>query len=208
MLKKVPLLIILLLLLVGIAALVWFISRPNKTDETVVSRLAKTSGRPAFVVEVEKPRMDRPLGGILPSILETKLVGELRFDQTSPGAKFGNVSQTRLELSADGWDLLIVTDDKGNVTSGTRLIFPIEIAEKLWSLRCRPADQPAGSLEKTARVGSDVLDGHFLIELAKCEDAATGKILDREAGGSRGNAWPQSPLTLRGSFAGLPQSHP
>ena len=44
--------------------------------------------------------------------------------------------------------------------------------------------------------GSGVLDGRFLVELAKCEDAQTGKILDTEAGGNPGDAWPSDPLTL------------
>ncbi len=60
--------------------------------------------------------------------------------------------------------------------------------------------RPSMSQSKT----SDVLDGRFLIELARCEDARTGEFLDTEAGGNPGDAWPSSPLTLRGSFAGLP----
>jgi hypothetical protein len=65
------------------------------------------------------------------------------------------------------------------------------------------------SQSKSSNVlASDVLDGRFLIELAKCEDAATGKILDKEAGGNPGDAWPSQPLTLRGSFAGLPLGSP
>jgi hypothetical protein len=210
---KTSLIIIGLVLLVGLAGLVWLVSRP---DEPIVS----DKSRPSFAVNVEKPRMDRFLGGILPTRLEAKLTGgELRFDHASPGAKIGSVAHDRLELSADGWDLLIVTDEKGLVTSGTRLIFPIEIAEKKWTLRCRPADQTVGYFEATRRpsmsqskssnvLASDVLDGRFLIELAKCEDAATGKILDKEAGGNPGDAWPSQPLTLRGSFAGLPLGSP
>ncbi|MCA1614313.1 MAG: hypothetical protein LC800_09295 [Acidobacteria bacterium] len=49
-----------------------------------------------------------------------------------------------------------------------------------------------------------MLDGRFLVELAACVNVETGKILDTEAGGRPGDAWPSSPLTLRGSFAGLP----
>ena len=50
-----------------------------------------------------------------------------------------------------------------------------------------------------------MLDGRFLVELARCENAETGKVLDTEAGGNPGDAWPSAPLTLRGNFAGLPQ---
>ena len=213
---KTSLLIIVLGLLTGLAGIVWLVSRP---DKTVVS---ETSGSPSFEVNVEKPRMDRFLGGILPTGLEAKLIGgELRFDNTSRGAKIGNVGRDRLELSADSWNLLIETDGKGGIAPGTRLVFPIEIAEKKWTLRCRPADHAVGFLDATTRPsmsesksselpngGSGVLDGRFLIELARCEDAATGKILDTEAGGNPGDAWPSDPLTLRGSFAGLRLSRP
>ncbi|MFZ0061116.1 MAG: hypothetical protein WAL47_03690 [Pyrinomonadaceae bacterium] len=159
--------------------------------------------------------MDRFLGGILPTRLEEKLIGggELRFDQASRGARIDSAARDRLELGADGWDLLIQTDSEGRVAPGTRLVFPIEIAEKQWTLRCRPADPAVGYIQISTRPGSDVLasdilDGRFLIELANCEDAQTGEILDTEAGGSPGHTWPSSPLTLRGSFAGLPHRRP
>lgn len=185
-----------------LACLVWIVSRPDKPDASSVS---DTSRGPSFEVHVEKPRMDRFLGGILPTKIEAKLLGgELRFDHASRGARVGSVRQDRLELYADGWDLLIETDGEGRVAPGTRLLFPIEIAEKLYTLRCRPAEQAVGYLHADTRAGSDVLDGRFLVELAACVNAETGKILDTEAGGSPGDAWPSSPLTLRGSFAGLP----
>jgi hypothetical protein len=213
---KTSLIIIALALLVGLACLLWLVSRPDAPS------VSGTSQGPSFEVNVEKPRMDRFLGGILPTGLEEKLIGgELRFDHTSHGAKIGSVGQDRLELSADGWDLLIETDGKGGIAPGTRLVFPIEIAEKKWTLRCRPADRAVGYFDATPRPsmsqskssevldgGSGVLDGRFLVEIAKCEDAATGKILDTEAGANPGDAWPSQPLTLRGSFAGLPQSRP
>ena len=141
-------------------------------------------------------------------MLEAKLLGELRFDHASHGARIGGVAPDHLELSADGWDLLVQTDSQGKVTPATRLVFPIEIAEKKYSLRCRPADPAKGYLHASTRPGSDVLDGRFLVELAKCENAETGKILDTEAGGDPGQAWPSSPLTLRGSFQGLPPGRP
>ena len=105
--------IIALALIIGLAGLVWFVSRP---EDPVI---ASTSGAPAFEVNVEKPRRDRFLGGILPTKIEAKLIGgELRFDHASPGAKVGSVAHHRLELSADGWDLLIETDGKGRDRSG------------------------------------------------------------------------------------------
>lgn len=200
---KTRLIIIALALAVCLIFLVWFAARPG---EPFSARVSGTSGGPAFEVRVEKPRMDRFLFGILPTKIEAKLLGgELRFDHASAGAKIGSVGQDHLELSANGWDLLIETDGEGRVAQGTRLVFPIEIAEIQWTLRCRPADPAKGYLNASTRPGSNVLDGSFLIELARCEDAKTGEILDTEAGGNPGDAWPSSPLTLRGSFEGMTQ---
>ena len=206
--RKILLIIIALVSLVCLPVVVWLLLRPGEPDAAIIA--STSQGRPAFTVTVEKPRMDRFLGGILPTRLEEKLTGggELRFDQASRGARIGSAGSDRLELGADGWDLLIQTDRAGQVAPGTRLVFPIEIAEKQWTLRCRPADPTVGYLQVSTRPGSDVLDGRFLIELARCEDAQTGKILDTEAGGSPGQAWPSSPLTLRGTFAGLQHRRP
>jgi hypothetical protein len=52
-----------------------------------------------------------------------------------------------------------------------------------------------GYLHATARAGPDVLDGRFLVELATCENAETGKVIK----------WPPAPLTVRGKFEGLPR---
>jgi hypothetical protein len=84
-------------------------------------------------------------------------------------------------------------------------VFPIEIAEVQRTLRCRPADRATGYLHATTRAGSGELDGRFLVEFAACVNAETGKIIDTEAGGNPGDAWPSAPLTVRGSFVGLPQ---
>ncbi|HLL15379.1 MAG TPA: hypothetical protein VK388_09965 [Pyrinomonadaceae bacterium] len=197
---KTSLIIIALALL---ACLVWLVWRPGEPSAAIVP---DASGVPSFEVHVEKPRMDRFLGGILPARVEEKLMGsgELRFGHASRGAWIGSVRHDRLELSADGWSLLIEADGEGMITSGTSLVFPIEIAEVLYTLRCQPADRASGYLRTTTRSGSDVLDGRFLVELASCVNAETGKILDTEAGGRPGDAWPSAPLTVRGSFAGLP----
>jgi len=190
---KTSLIIIALALL---ACLVWLVSRP---DEPVAASVSDTSRGPSFEVHVEKPRLARFLFGILPTKLEAKLFGnggylETAFDHASHGAKIGSVGHDRLELSADGWDLLIETDGEGRITPGTRLVFPIEIAEKQRRLRCRPADRATGYLRTTTRAGSDELGGRFLVELATCENAETGKVIE----------WPPAPLTVRGSFEGLP----
>jgi len=190
-----------------LASLVWLISRPDEREEPDAVGVSDTSPGQSFEVNVERPRMDRALGGILPKKLEAKLFGggELRFDHVSRGARIGSVGLDRLGLSADGWELLVETDGEGRVAPGTRLVFPIEIAEKQWTLRCRPADPGVGYLRTTTRAGSGDLDGRFLVELARCEDAETGEILDTEAGANPGDAWPSAPLTLSGRFTGLPQ---
>jgi hypothetical protein len=196
--------LLIIIALAFLACVVWLILRPGVPHTPGVS---DTSRGASFEVRVEKPRMDRFLYGILPAGVEAKLLGggELRFDHASRGAKVGNVSHDRLELNADGWNLLVETDGEGRIAQGTHLVFPIEIAEKQWTLRCRPAERATGYLRTTARANSDMLDGRFLVELARCVNAETGKIIDTEAGARPGDAWPSAPLTLRGSFAGLRQ---
>ena len=190
-----------LLLVASLVGLVWLGFRPEDQDELVGADVSGTSRGTSFEVSVERPRMDRPFGGILPTSLEAKFFGgELKFSHASRGARIGSVGRDRLNLSADGWDLLIETEGNGVIAAGTRLVFPMEIAEVQYSLRCRPADRASGYLRTNTRAGSDVLDGTFLVELAHCENAETGKILDTEAGGNPGQAWPSSPLTLRGRF--------
>ena len=209
---KTSLIVIALVLLASIVCLIWLGSRPDELDAQTHSNASDTSDTvrgPSFVVRIDKPRMDRFLFGILPTAIEAKLMGgDLRFDQASRGARIGSVGSHHLELFADGWDLLIEIDGEGKIASGTRLVFPIEIAEKQWTLRCRPADRATGYLNATTRAGSGQIDGRFLVELARCEDAKTGEIIDTEAGADPGDAWPAQPLTLRGIFQGLPASRP
>lgn len=185
--------IITIIALASLACLVMLIWRPNEPEAAGVPDMSRG---PSFEVRVEKPRIARPLFGILPAELEEKLEpgGELRFDHTSRGAEIGTVGPHRLELRADGLDLLIETDDGGRIAPGTRLVYPIVLAERQLTLRCRPADGAAGHLRTAVRAGTDELDGSFLVECATCENVATGKVIE----------WPPAPLTVRGSFAGLP----
>ena len=150
-------------------------------------------------MRVEKPRLAPFLFGILTAV-EEKLFGnggylETAFGHASGGAQVGGGAPDRLELRAEGWDLLIETDDGGGVSPGTRLVFPILLAERQRTLRCRPAARPVGYLHAVARANSDLLDGSFVVELAACENAETGKAIE----------WPPAPHTVRGSFAGLPR---
>lgn len=198
--------LLIIVALVLVASVVLLVRLAFRPADPLANSVSDASAGPVFDVNVEKPHLDRAFFGILPAKVEAKLFGvdELRFGHASRGAKIGNVGRDRIELGAEGWDLLIETNGQGAIAPGTLLVFPIEIAEKQWMLRCRPAEQTVGFLEATKRPGSDVLDGRFVVELARCEDAKTGKILDTEAGANPGDAWPDSPLTLRGTFKGLP----
>lgn len=191
---KTSLIIIALALLACLACLVWFGSRPDEPDAVSVS---DTSPGPSFEVRVVMPRSALPLFGILPDSLADKLDGtprELRFDHTSPGAEIVSVEHDRLQLSADGWHLSIESDGEGRITTGTRLVFPLALGGRPVKLRCRPADPAIGYLRTTTRPGANWLSGRFLVELATCENAESGKAIE----------WPPAPLTVRGSFAGPP----
>ena len=190
---KTSLIIIALALVACLVCLVWLGSRP---DETVAESVLDTSQGPAFEVRVVVPRSGLPLGGILPDSLVKKFDGtprELRFDHTSRGAQIGSVGPDRLELRADGWDLFIETDGEGRVAPETRLVFPLGLGGRQVKLSCRPADRATGYLRTTTRAGSDELGGNFLVELATCKNAESGKAIE----------WPPAPLTVRGSFRGL-----
>lgn len=188
---KTSLIIIALALL---ACLVWLGSRPY---EPVGASVSEASRGPSFEVRVVMPRSGLPLGGILPDALVEKLDAtprELRFDHTSRGAQIGSVENDRLELRADGWALFIETDGEGRITSGTHLVFPLGLGGRRVRLDCRPADRATGYLRTTPRAGSDELGGRFLVELATCKNAESGKAIE----------WPPAPLTVSGSFEGLP----
>jgi hypothetical protein len=188
--RKVGLIVVALASVACLVALLW---RPDGPD---VGGAPDASGGPSFEVRVEKPRLARPLFGILPRTLEEKLEpgGDVRFDHTSRGAETGSVDGDRLELRADGWELVVETEADGKIGQGTRLVYPYVLAERQLTLRCRPADMAKGYLRTSTRPGSDLLDGSFLVECAICENAATGKVIE----------WPPAPLTVRGRFAGLP----
>jgi hypothetical protein len=157
--------------------------------------VAPSGSRPWFDVRVVKPRMSRPLAGLLP---ESLFGNVLRFDNASPGAEIGRVGHDRLELRAEGWDLSIAIDAEGRVTPETRLVFSLELGGKQRTLRGRPADPAIGYLRTNTQAGPDELGGTFLVELATCETAETGKLID----------WPPAPLTVRGSFERLPMASP
>lgn len=186
------------LIVVALALLVGFVLVGLRPDEPDVLTSSDTSGTPVFAFKVVKPRMARPVFGILPLKLEEKLEpgAERLFDQTSPGTRIGNISSNRIELSADDWSLAIETDSAGKLTAETHLVYTMTLAEKVRKLRCRPDNPATGHFLATPRISRDKLDGRFRVELATCEDTETGKVIE----------WPPRPLTVRGSFKGLPLS--
>jgi hypothetical protein len=194
---KTSLIIVALALLVGVACVLWLASRPNDTDDVIAERLSNTSQGPAFEVRVVVPRSGLPLGGILPDWLVKKndlTLREFGFDHNSLGARIGRVEPGRVELTADGWELFIESDGEGKVTPETHLVLPLGLGGRRLRLDCRSADHPTGYLRTTARPGTERLDGRFLVELATCKNAESGKTTN----------WPPAPLTVRGSFANLP----
>jgi hypothetical protein len=193
-------LLIALALFVGLAGLVWLVwrgTRSDELDEPVGESVSETSQGPSFEVRLIMPRAGLPLGGILPDWLVKRndlTPRELRFDHTSSGARIGIAQPDRLELTADGWDLLIETDGEGRLASGTHLVFPTALGGRQVRLNCRPANPAKGYLRTTRRAGSDELGGRFLVELANCKNADSGKETN----------WPPAALTVSGSFANLP----
>ena len=166
------------------------IDRPDRPVATIVPG---SSSGPAFVVQIIRPRLGLPLGGLLPPQL-FGLESHLGFASTSPGVSIGSVGQQLVQLSADNWELVLVVDAEGRVIPETHVVFELFFEERLRRVRCRPRDPAIGTLSTTALAESGELSGSFDIELAHCEDASTGKPL----------GWPTEPLLLHGSFDRLP----
>ncbi len=185
--------LLLLGLLTSLAVVVYLSLVVYPPDRPVATIVPGSSSGPAFVVQVVRPRLGLPLGGILPPRL-FGLEAHLGFESASAGASVGSVGPGRLELGADGWDLVLVLDADGRVMAETQVVFELMFEERLRMVRCRPSDPAIGTLSTTELAESGELSGSFDIELARCEDADTGKPL----------GWPPKPLVLHGSFDRLP----
>lgn len=170
-------------LLVGTAFVVY------QPDRPVANIPPGSSSGPAFVVQIIRPRMGLPLGGILPPQL-FGIDAHLGFGSTSPGARVAARGPGRLEFGADAWDLVLVFDADGRISPETQVLFELVFEERLRELRCRPGDPARGTLLTSVLDDSGELSGYFDIELEHCEDASTGKPL----------GWPTEPLLLHGSF--------
>lgn len=156
-----------------------------------------SSPGPAFVVQIRRPRMGLPLGGVLPPRF-FGLDAHLGFASTSPGATIGHVDPTRVELAADDGELVLALDAEGRIGSETRVVFELVFEERRTRVRCRPGDPAVGTWTSLVLHDSGELSGSFDIELAHCEDARSGEPL----------GWPPEPLLLHGSFDRLPLGPP
>ena len=152
-----------------------------------------TSPEPAFMVQVIRPRAGLPLGGLLPPQV-FGLEPSLGFDWTSPGASVVHASESKIELRADGWELVLVADAQGRVLPESQVVFDLEFEERLRRVRCRPEAPNSGVFTAAVLEDPSEVSGHFDIELPHCADAASGDSL----------GWPPRPLRLRGSFDRLP----
>ena len=117
--KKTSLVIVALALLACLVWLVWLVSRP---DEPGGASASETSRSPSFEVHVEKPRIDRFLGGILPAKVEAKLFGggELRFDHLSRGAHVGTYLRSLNGGGNPTWGKLLSRTRRSSSISRTR----------------------------------------------------------------------------------------
>ena len=175
-------------LLAGLAILVAFTLVFYRPDWPIATIEPGSSAGPAFVVQIIRPRLGLPVGGLLPPQL-FGLERHLGFDSTSDGATVSSLHPERLELKTDGWHVVVARDDDGQVSQGTEVSFELTFRERGLAVRCRPGEPTVGSFD-TTRLPSGELSGHFDIELAQCERRDTGKSL----------GWPSKPLVLRGSF--------
>lgn len=152
-----------------------------------------SSSQPTFIVQIIRPRIGLPLGGLLPPGI-FGVDTHLGFDSTSDHAIVNCVVEGRIELQADDWNLRLVYDSDGRIQPQTQVIFDLIFEDRRRRVRCRPADPAIGTLNIELLQDSGDLAGNFDIELTHCEDAQTGASL----------GWPSTPLILHGSFDRLP----
>lgn len=184
---------LLLTLVFGFAVVVCTTVALYRPDRPVATIAPGSSSGPAFVVQIIRPRLGLPLGGIVPPQV-FGLEASLGFESASSGATVGSVSPTRIELSADEWELVLVLDDDGRVAPETHVVFEFVFEDRLRRVRCWAGDPVIGTLRSAKVADSGEVSGNFDIELSRCEDADTGEPL----------GWPPKPLILHGSFDRLP----
>lgn len=187
--RKPSLLYMALVVLAGFVSVICVLLAVYRPDSPVPTIVPASSSGPAFVVQIVRPRAGLPLGGLLPPGL-FGVDAHLGFDSNSAGAAVGSVGVRQIELSSDEWELLLVVDGEGRVSSKTEVVFNLVFEERPRRVRCRPGNPVTGTLTTVALKEAGELSGSFDIELAVCEDAETGAPL----------GWPAQPLVLHGSF--------
>jgi hypothetical protein len=178
-----------LLLLAGLVVVVCLPLVVYRPDRPVATISPGSSSGPAFIVQIIRPRLGLPLGGIVPPQL-FGLEAHLGFESSSAGASTDSVRPDRIELGADGWNLILILDAEGRVDPRTQVVFEFLFENRLRRVRCSPGIPATGTLTTTTLAESSELSGSFDIELSHCEDADTGEPL----------GWPPEPLVLHGSF--------
>ena len=170
---------------------VWvFTYRPDRPIPTIAPG---SSSGPAFAVQVIRPRLGLPLGGILPPQL-FGFESHLGFDSQSAGARIDSVGPGRIALGADGWDLVLVLDDAGQVTPASEVVCDLLFENRVRRVRFRPGDPVVGTFTTTTLAETGELSGRFHLEVPRFEEAATGSTL----------SWSPHPVVLHGSFDRLP----
>jgi hypothetical protein len=175
--------------LTGVIVVVGLVFGPYRPDRPVATIVPGSSQEPSFIVQVIRPRLGLPLGGILPPSLfgqEEKLV----FSSGDAAAAIAAVRPGRIELSAEDWELVLAFDSQGRVAPETQVVFEFVFEDSLRKVRGRPGEPAVGVLNLSSPTGPGEISGDFDVELPICEDAATGKDL----------GWPPRPLVLHGSF--------
>ena len=159
-----------------------------RPDRPVANIAPASSSEPKFVIQVIRPRLGLPLGGILPPKF-FGADGHLGFSSASNAAKMVSVDATRIKFSAEDWEFLLVFDANGKATAETEIVFNLLFEDKVRRVRCRPRQSPVATVN-LVKLSSGERAGTFDIELPHCEDAKTGVPL----------GWPPRPLILHGSF--------
>src|SRR5437762_10689417 len=147
--KKTLITIIALVLMLAVLLLLL----RRRADQPATAGVASAQDG-SFFVQVERPILSgRPIWEV-PRAIFGDGDRELRFGDMSPGAKIGSVGSNRVELSADGWELVIESNGQGRVSASTRLVFSLTLPGRKIPLKCQPAEPAEGYINTTAHAGS------------------------------------------------------
>ena len=180
---------------VGLATAISISLAVYQPDRPVATIEPGSSAGPSFVVQVIRPRLGLPIGGLLP-LNWFEQEEHIGFNSKSEGASVGIASSGSLELNADGWDLDFVIDEHQHLAAGSEVVFEFIFEGRPRRVRGRFGNPAVGTFTMTQLSGGAELSGSFDLEIAGIEDADTGEAL----------GWPPKPLILHGSFDRLHNS--